>query len=177
MSSHLKDSNQFWGAYRSISTSFSRVPPTLTNGKTTVTTTLEKTTMLNSHFSSFFNNSSSQITTPPEPEQDIPILSTIQCSDEEVLQIIGGLRTKIACGPDNITSTMLKRCAGSIAEPLSDQSLSTGEIPTEWKKSNVVPIFKKGDPSEVGNYRPISLLSLISKILERIVHNSLHYNK
>ena len=55
-----------------------------------------------------------------------------------------------------------------------NSSLSKGIVPTEWKLSNVTPFFKsKGDPSCVANYRPISLLSLPSTILEQIIHNRL----
>ena len=55
-----------------------------------------------------------------------------------------------------------------------NSSLSKGIVPTEWKFSNVTPVFKgNGDPSCFANYRPISLLSLPSKVLARIVHNRL----
>ena len=57
---------------------------------------------------------------------------------------------------------------------LFNSSLSLGVVPTDWKISNVTPVFKgKVDPQCVLNYRPISLLSLPSKILERVIHNSL----
>ena len=59
---------------------------------------------------------------------------------------------------------------------LFNLSLSSGIVPTDWKLSNVTPVYKAGDPKLVSNYRPISLLSLPSKILERFVHNKLlHY--
>ena len=86
------------------------------------------------------------------------------------------LRVKKACGPDRITATILKKCAPSIADTLAEvfnTSLAEGRLPSEWKESHVVPVFKSGDPAVVGNYRPISLLSLVSKALERIVHNTL----
>ena len=63
-----------------------------------------------------------------------------------------------------------------ICEPLSvlfNKSLSTGVVPCDWKISAITPILKSGDPSLVNNYRPISLLSLTSKLLERIVHEAL----
>ena len=71
---------------------------------------------------------------------------------------------------------MLKMSASSIAPHLSalfNLSLSTGSVPTDWKLSHITPVYKAGDPSLVSNYRPISLLSLPSKVLERIVHNKL----
>ena len=53
---------------------------------------------------------------------------------------------------------------------LFNKSLSLGKVPQEWKEANVVPIPKKGNIHEVSNYRPISLLSLVSKFLEQVVN-------
>ena len=81
-----------------------------------------------------------------------------------------------ASGPNGISSQILKISASSVAPQLSalfNLSLSSGSVPTDWKLSNITPVYKAGDPSLVSNYRPISLLSLPSKILERIVHNKL----
>ena len=50
--------------------------------------------------------------------------------------------------------------------------LSHGKFPEEWKKANVVPLFKKGDKQCVKNYHPVSLLPICSKIFERIIYNN-----
>ena len=70
---------------------------------------------------------------------------------------------------------MIKGTASSISPVITrifNQSLSLGRLPLEWKVSNITPIFKSGDPSLVSNYRPISLLSILSKCLERFIHNA-----
>jgi hypothetical protein len=70
-------------------------------------------------------------------------------------------------GPDKIPAKLLKNCASSIYSSLCDlfnKGLSLGKLPNEWKLSNIVPILKKGPAEVVSNYRPISLLSLISKV-------------
>ena len=70
---------------------------------------------------------------------------------------------------------MIKGTASSISPVITrifNQSLSLGRPPLEWKVSNITPIFKSGDPSLVSNYRPISLLSILSKCLERFIHNA-----
>ena len=75
-------------------------------------------------------------------------------------------------GPDEIPPRILKECAHQIAPSLCllfNQSLQHGSIPKEWKLANIIPIHKKGDISNVENYRPISLLSVISKVLKRCV--------
>ena len=71
---------------------------------------------------------------------------------------------------------MLKFCSSSISEPLAalfNSSLTSGKVPSEWKISRITPIHKKGDASNIANYRPISLLSLVGKLLERLVHSAL----
>ena len=176
MSGKIKDTNQFWAAYRSISSTTSRVPSTLTNGVSMASTSFDRATLMNDHFATFFTPPHSASVSVPPVVEGVPSLSTLQCSGADVMSIVGGLRAKIACGPDQITSTVLKKCAPAIAEPLAEvfnTSLATGRLPSEWKESHVVPVFKAGDSTEVNNYRPISLLSLVSKVLERVVHNGL----
>ena len=79
---------------------------------------------------------------------------------------------------DGIGNNILRACAPSITEPLkmiAQKSIDTGVFPKSWKKSNVVPIFKhKGAKDSVANYRPISLLSCMSKVVERQVYNELY---
>ena len=83
---------------------------------------------------------------------------------------------KTASGPDGISSRMLRSTAYAISSPLTNifnLSSSIDQIPDNWKTSNIVPVYKSGNPKLVSNYRPISLLSLPSKLLERIVHTRL----
>ena len=64
----------------------------------------------------------------------------------------------------------MKEVSGPLSSPLCDlfnYSLTSGHFPDEWKKANITPIYKKDDPS---NYRPISLLSTVGKVLEKLVH-------
>ena len=91
-------------------------------------------------------------------------------------QLLKSLKIKTASGPDGISSRMLRGCASTTSSYLStlfNLSLSTGFIPTAWKTSNVTPVYKDGGPKLVSNYHPISLLSIPSKLLERIIYNKL----
>ena len=70
---------------------------------------------------------------------------------------------------------MLKVCGVSICKPLETifrTCLIHGKFPEEWKKANVVPVFKKGDKQCVKNYRSVSLLPSSSKIFERVTYNN-----
>ena len=63
-----------------------------------------------------------------------------------------------------------------IYKPLTkimQQSLDTGVVPTDWKIANVIPIHKKGDKTKPGNYRPISLTSIICKLMETIIRSKM----
>ena len=63
-----------------------------------------------------------------------------------------------------------------LAKPLSiiyQQSWSTGEVPEDWRLANVMPIYKKGQREDPGNYRPVSLTSVPGKIMERFVLRAL----
>ena len=78
-------------------------------------------------------------------------------------------------GCDDISIHMIKIFDQSIVKPLSiiyQNCLNTGTFPGIWKKSNIVPVHKKGD-KQVNNYRPVSLLPVCGKILERLVFTSI----
>ena len=78
---------------------------------------------------------------------------------------------------DGISSRLLKLTAPSVARSLTqlfNYSLQTGEIPSEWKSANITPVLKKGRKEDVNNYRPISVLPIVAKVFERIVHKQLY---
>jgi Reverse transcriptase (RNA-dependent DNA polymerase) len=80
-------------------------------------------------------------------------------------------------GPDNIGPGLIKEVIEAIADPLLhifNLSLTGGTVPDELKIAKVVPIYKKGDKSLACNYRPISLLSVFDKLLERLMYNRLY---
>ena len=86
------------------------------------------------------------------------------------------LRRNKSTGIDDLPPGMLKDVASEIAKPISyiiNLSLRTGQVPTDWKIARVVPLHKSGSAADVNNYRPISILPVISKVLERAVHHQL----
>ena len=95
----------------------------------------------------------------------------------EVQKILSGLDANKAYGPDNLSSRILKECVNVLAPSLPllfKKSFASGHIPTQWKQANVVPVHKKGNKSQVSNYRPISLLCIVSKVMERYIYNSVY---
>ena len=94
----------------------------------------------------------------------------------EDIKNINKLDSNKAHGDDLISIRMLKSCNKSICKPLSiifKSCLTEGIFPFEWKKANVVPIHKKTDQQCVKNYKPVFLLPICSKVLERIIYNTI----
>ena len=92
---------------------------------------------------------------------------------EEVLCEITKLKNNKSIGPSSIPRKFLKLFKTTLSEPISliaNISFSTGTFPSTLKTANVIPIYKKDDHTVCNNYRPISLLSNISKIIEKLVH-------
>ena len=86
------------------------------------------------------------------------------------------LKRNKSTGINDLPPGMLKDVAFEIAKPISyiiNVSLRTGQVPTNWKIARVVPVHKSGSTADVNNYRSISILPVISKILERAVHHQL----
>ena len=94
-----------------------------------------------------------------------------------IQSVLDRIKCNKSCGPDNIMPKILKYSAPSIAVHLTrllNLYISTSTWPTEWKLSHVTPVFKKDDATLVSNYRPISVLSIIPKILEKVNFDQLY---
>ena len=94
-----------------------------------------------------------------------------------IINIVRNLKCSKACGHDGLNSYVLKKIIHFIVDPLChifNLSLSSSIFPQPLKLAKVIPVFKKGDSNQCNNYRPISILPCISKILERIVYDQLY---
>ena len=93
-----------------------------------------------------------------------------------ILKHLNNLNTQKSVGPDKVHPKVLKKCAKSLSFPLSlifEKSFVTGSIPKLWSCANVVPLFKKGNKLDQTNYRPVSLTSIVCKIMERIIRDQM----
>jgi hypothetical protein len=166
----------FWTFVKNKTKSGS-VPYTIKRGNTLITDPVEKAEAFNCHFHSMFNRSESKFTQITSNSSEIPELCNIQLTVDEVLKILRGLEVSKAIGPDGISPVILKECCDVLSPSLCvlfNLSLSKGYVPADWRLANVVPIFKSGDKQSIANYRPVSLLSIISKVFERCIHNRIY---
>ena len=115
------------------------------------------------------------------PNVDIkfnPSLSEVTFSSQSVIKILLGLDTSKACGHDNdISPHILKQCAHQLGPSLThlfNLCMTSGRFPTQWKRAHIVPVHKKGKRDAAENYRPVSLLSVVSKVMERCVYDHIY---
>lgn len=99
-------------------------------------------------------------------------LASLKLLVEEIFQSLSTLDLNLCPGPDGIPNILLRSCSYSLAVPihkLFSHSLSKGIFPFQWKNSYITPIHKSGIKSLVSNYRPITKLSAIPKLLEMLM--------
>ena len=99
-------------------------------------------------------------------EVNDPIMSDVVITEQEVESFLSTLDTNKATGSDEIPAKLLKETS-SVITPLCklfNKSLQLGKVPRDWKLANVVPVYKKGNKEQTENYRPISLLPIVSSL-------------
>lgn len=128
---------------------------------------------LNTAFCSVFTNACPEIL-PHLPPSNYPPMENITFDANGIVTIIESLKNSSSCGIDGINAKVLKNTkhiTSLFLRLIFQQSLCTGSIPSDWKVGKIIPIFKKGDRTNPSNYRPISLTSVCSKLMEHILHS------
>ena len=178
LSSNLVDPKQWWSIVKQrqgIATQ-ERIPPLKTRAGSLAVTNQAKADLLAEHFSS------KMTTEEPnrEPPHLLPLcdtrLDSLVVRENIVARLLRDLNTRKAPGPDGVSPFLLKRCAGELSNPLTrifQQCLNSSTWPSAWKEARVTPVHKKKDKGDPSNYRPISLLSVVSKTLERVIAEQL----
>merc|ERR1712212_797785 len=104
------------------------------------------------------------------------VLSDIQVNTVTVRKLLQGINVKKAVGPDNVSPHTIRRCATELTNPMTalfQTCITENCWPSLWKQARVVPVHKKQSRTDPANYRPISLLSIVSKIFEKVIAEEL----
>ena len=133
----------------------------------------EKALLFNKYFHSVFTKSSFHL--PPISDLPTPqsCIGQITITESEVYQNLASLDPHKAMGCDEISQKVIKHCTLHLYQPLHhlfSLCLAQTYVTLEWRTHFIKPIFKSGDRNNIRNYRPISLLCVVSKILKRIVY-------
>ena len=113
---------------------------------------------------------------PTAEDKRSPPLLQVPFTQWEVRKKIRKLRSDAAASPDKIGPRLLQELENELVGPLTwifKTSLRTGDVPDDWRRANVTPIFKKGAKADPGNYRPVSLTPVCCKLLESLIRDKL----
>ena len=137
-----------------------RVSPLMTSSGKLTSNDSEVAEELNTFFKSMFVlEDVSNVPDFTRVTDNMPVLQDIDINVMDVKKELDMLKMDKSQGPDGIPTNVLKCCSDALAWPLTilfKKSLSAGEIPEDWKRASVIPLFKKGKKSSPSNYRPIS---------------------
>ena len=133
-----------------------------------------KANLLNEYFASVFTN---------EPHGNIPILETrtekemeYNIISDEIALLLKNMDGNKSPSPDGYHPCFIKELADFIIEPIGiifRNSMESGTIPSQWKEARVSAIYKKGNKKLAGNYRPVSITSVLCRILEKLIRNQI----
>ena len=148
----------------------------------TISTSGDMAEAFNEHFTNIAQVLAQEVPVAEvNPEFYLSYTDKAFCLNTPSLDVVFNLLRKIdekkATGLDMIPSKLLKMAASIVAPSLTaifTKSILTGIYPTEWKTARVTPVFKKGVKSDLNNYRPISVIPVVSKVFEKIVYDQLY---
>ena len=164
----------FWSYIKSKKQDQVGVPPLNVNGSVK-TDSASKAEILSTHFRQIFTQEdlSSMLR---KGCSDTPPMDSVVFKSAGVEHLLKNLDRKKGNGPDKLPTTLLKITASEIAEIVTflfNQSYDSGELPEDWRNAHVVPIFKKGEKHDPSNYRPVSLTTVLCKLMEHVVYKDI----
>ena len=171
---------QFWNAFKTITNKkkYTNIPPIIENDAY-ISNFRQKANLFNDYFADqckLFENGS---TLPEVTYKTNESIYHINITVDHIVDIISKMSSNKAGGCDMISVRMLQLCPLEVATPLQiifQKCIDTGIFPDSWKYANVQPVHKKNNRQTKSNYRPISLLPICGKLLEKIVFDHAYHH-
>jgi len=159
-------------------TSSPEIPVIISQDGTECTSNEAKADCFAQHFSSkcSLTNDVDSANMPPIRQRSTAQLSMIRFRPDTVRRELRRIQPSKATGSDMIPGRVLRQCSDDLCKPIArvfSLSFQKNTQPKLWKLASVVPVYKKNSKSDVKNYRPISLLPILSKVMETIVNRSI----
>ena len=171
------DSKSFYAYVRSKQNVRDKVGPLEDNAGDKITEGILMAEELTMHFSSVFTREDTSSLTVPETKfngSEEEKLGQLSVTPEVVASKINNMKENKSPGVDGLSPKILKETVEQISKPLAhvfNMSMQEGIVPLEWKEANTIPLLKKGSRNKSVNYRPVSLTSVICKLLETIIRD------
>ena len=154
-----------------------KLPPIMYYMSSSADNARDKSYLFNQFFHSVFKQSNLLNAMSPPSDLPEPYLCSIDFDIHDTFQALCAVNPRKAGGGDGISPAILHHSATALLEPihyLFQVCVTSAVIPSEWKRHYITPIHKSGDKTQIVNYRPISLLSSVSKVFERIIFDKVY---
>jgi len=169
------DPKKFWRYVKRSRSDGSNIPTLISEDECLHVSDKNKANALNNYFKSVFTADDGNI--PHHHSQSTSQIGEIVFDVNGVQKQLERLNVNKSGGPDGIPNRVLRDLSFEIAPILTlifQQSYNTGQVPADWSKAMVSPIFKSGDKSKPCNYRPVSLTCVCCKVMEHVVLSHLN---
>ena len=167
----------FYGHINRTFRSRTSIPPLHDSNNQIVIDPQDKANLLNDYFCSIFQKiDSSKLPVLPSFSHQFRSMPDFSISPYDVTLAIKKLKTSVCHTPDQIPALYFKQTLPNLSKPIAvlfNISLIQGKLPLQWKTAIVLPIHKKGHTNSPINYRPISLTSVLCRVMETIIHEKI----
>lgn len=172
---------RIWSFINSHKRSSSSLPNEISLGDKIAAGGQEIADLFSEYFQSVYNMANSTLaqTSTVNEDHSRPIMSNCLLTELDIYGALKKLDPQKGAGLDNIPNIFLIECANTLSQPLHkiyNKSLRDGIFPNIWKQARVTPIHKKGDVANACNYRPVSILPALGKVLESIVQQRIYWH-
>lgn len=169
------DPRKFW-SYVHAKNNSSRIPGQMIYQSNTIEHPQNIINAFGEYFSSVYQSSQS-LTNKSSQSSSVNNIYFYPICESEVITACKKLKDKMTSGTDNIPSFIVKDCAGVLSCPLAkifNLCLNNKQYPSVWKETKICPVYKSGRKDNIENYRPISIISNLSKVFEIILYNRIY---